>query len=406
MKKILTLTLCLAAVGSMSAQKANVDAAKKLAGKPDKIADARQLLEEAKQNPETAEQANTWYVAGQVEYGAFDANNLKAQTVPGASVDSVAMGRQLVNAYKNYLAALPLDSLPNEKGQVKPKVSKKIAEDFAKHLNDYFNFGVYFYNLGPEYRYPDAFETFYTYGDIPSLPVMAKQTLAYDPEFQSIALYNAGIAAYFAGQYQDAYRAFNKARLSGATDPTVYIYEIGSLQTMQQNDSTMQTICEDRIYDAARAGFEKFGIEPNIFVTNILNYQIAHNMADESIAMLNELIDANPESGVLYGLRAYANDRMDNSDAAEADYRKAAELPGTDLETLRFAAMKLYRAGTQKYNAIEGNGPEAAAARQAVKADYFDKAKAICERGLAEDPTDNNLRSVLDSVDYALDTYF
>lgn len=404
MKKILTLTLCLAAVGSLSAQKANVDAAKKLIGKSDKIGDARKLLEEAKQNPETAEQANTWFIAGQVEYGAFDTDNITAQTVPGASVDSVAMGRELVSAYKNFLTALPLDSLPNEKGQVKPKVSKKIAEEFAKHLNDYFNFGAYFYNK--KMYYPEAYETFCTYGEIPSLPVMAKQTIVVDPEFPPLALFNAGISAYAANEVEAAAKAFRKARLAGATDPNVYIYEIASLQTLQQRDSTMKDACDDAIYNAALAGYEKFGIDPSIFVTNVLNYQIAHDRAAEGMAMLNELIDANPESGLLYGLRAYANDRMENSEAAEADYRKAAELPGTDLETLRFAAMKLYRAGTQKFNAIEGNGPEANAAREAVKEEYFDKAKAICERGLAEDPTDSNLLNVLDSINYALDTFF
>lgn len=404
MKKILTLALCLAAVGSMSAQKATVDAAKKLTGKSDKIADARKLLEEAKQNPETKDQANTWFVAGQVEYGAFDSENVKAQTTPGAKVDSVTMGQQLINAFKNFQIALPLDSLPNEKGQVKPKVSKKIADEYAKHLNDYFNYGAYFYNQ--KMYYPEAYETFYIYGDIPSLPVMGKTLLPVDPEFPPLAFFNAGIAAYSANQVEAAADAFRRARLAGSTDPNAYIYEIASLQNIMQNDSTKKDDCNEKLYACAKAGYEKFGISQPIFVTNMLNYLIANERSAEAIAMLDGQIAENPESGFLYGLRAYANDRIDNSEAAEADYRKAAELPGTDAETLYFAAMKLYRAGTQKFNAIEGNGPEAQAARQAVKADYFEKAKAICERGLEVDPVNRNLSSVLDSVTYALDTYF
>ncbi len=47
MKKILTFALCLAAAGSISAQKQVVDQANKLAGKNDKITEARDLIKQA-----------------------------------------------------------------------------------------------------------------------------------------------------------------------------------------------------------------------------------------------------------------------------------------------------------------------------------------------------------------------
>ncbi|MDE7343374.1 MAG: hypothetical protein K2N19_05090, partial [Muribaculaceae bacterium] len=68
MKKVITMALCIAAVGSMSAQKANVDGAKKLSGKFDKIEEARNLIKQAMENPETANDANTYYVAGKIEF--------------------------------------------------------------------------------------------------------------------------------------------------------------------------------------------------------------------------------------------------------------------------------------------------------------------------------------------------
>lgn len=68
MKKILTLALCLTAVGSMSAQKENVDQAAKMSGKIDKIADARALINQAKENPATANDVRTYYVAGKLEF--------------------------------------------------------------------------------------------------------------------------------------------------------------------------------------------------------------------------------------------------------------------------------------------------------------------------------------------------
>lgn len=72
MKKLLFIALCTAAVGSVSAQKANVDAAKKLAGKIDKIEEARALIKEAIANPETKDQANTYVIASDIELKAYD----------------------------------------------------------------------------------------------------------------------------------------------------------------------------------------------------------------------------------------------------------------------------------------------------------------------------------------------
>ena len=72
MKKMLTMALCLAAVASAGAQKANVEGAKKLSGKFDKIEEARNLIKQAMQNPEIKNDANTHYVAGDMELDAYD----------------------------------------------------------------------------------------------------------------------------------------------------------------------------------------------------------------------------------------------------------------------------------------------------------------------------------------------
>lgn len=53
MNRFLSLALCLAAIGSVSAQKANVDQAAKLSGKTDQLNQARNLIKQAMENPET-----------------------------------------------------------------------------------------------------------------------------------------------------------------------------------------------------------------------------------------------------------------------------------------------------------------------------------------------------------------
>ena len=140
MKKILTFALCLAAAGSISAQKQVVDQANKLAGKNDKITEARDLIKQAAANPETQNDARTYFVAGKIEFDAFD-NSFKKQMInpKDPSVNPLEMGEQLLNGYQEFLKALSLDSVPNAKGEIKPKFSKDIASKINGHFNDYFN---------------------------------------------------------------------------------------------------------------------------------------------------------------------------------------------------------------------------------------------------------------------------
>ena len=135
MKKLMTFALCFAAVGSMSAQKANVDAAKKLSGKPDKIEEARSLIQQAMENPETANDAQTYFIAGKIEFDAFD-KDLTNSMINPASVDNVKMGQNLINGYHNFVKALPLAAVPNEKGKVDTKTPKSIVSTLKGHAND------------------------------------------------------------------------------------------------------------------------------------------------------------------------------------------------------------------------------------------------------------------------------
>ena len=108
MKKLFIIALCAAAIGSASAQKANVDGAKKLAGKVDKIGDARNMLKEAKANPETQTQPNTYIIAADVEYKAYDAlkKNLGLADVNSEPAKVAEMDAYLLTAYPEILAAI------------------------------------------------------------------------------------------------------------------------------------------------------------------------------------------------------------------------------------------------------------------------------------------------------------
>lgn len=402
MKKILTMALCLTAVGSMSAQKDAVDQAAKLSGKIDKISDARALINQAVSNPETANDVRTYYVAGKLEFDAFDEGFKKRAINPDdPAVNLIDMGNELVNGYNYFIKALPLDSVPNEKGQIKPKHSKDIISRINGHHNDYFNFGGEMFNN--KHYYPEAYNAFMIYGDIPSQPWADKAVKAVPDSVVALAYHYAGIGAYSGNELQAALKAFEKARKAGITDPQNFVYEIACWQNIALRDSTLEETAKKEIEGIARAGYDQFGISNPLFLNNLVNALLQQGRNDDAVALIGTQISKTPDVPFLYGLRGYVNDRRGDDEASIADYRKASSFDNADIETLKNAAKKIYTSGTVIWNGIEGNQPEK---RQDVKVNYFEAAKAIAERAQTLDPSDNDVNYILENINYALETYF
>lgn len=402
MKKILTFALCVAAAGSMSAQKQVVDQAQKLAGKNDKIAEARGLIQQAASNPETQNDARTYFVAGKIEYDAFD-NSFKKQMINpnDPSVKPLEMGEQLINGYNNFMKALSLDSVPNAKGEIKPKFSKDIASRLSGHFNDYFNAGGSFYN--EKKFYPEAYEAFMIYGQMPSKPYASKEVKSTPDSVVNTAFFNAGISAYAGNNLEAGANAFKHARLNNSDNPQNYIYELACWQYLAGQDSTKVDRAKNEILEIAQAGHKKFGLSQPIFVNNLINSLVLDNKIDEALAEVNALVAANPENASLYGLRGYVNDRKGDDEASVEDYKKAASLPEVDFETLKNAAKKIFKVGTQKWNNIEGATPEQ---RNEIKTKYFQYAKDITDKAKAMNAEDSDLQYVIENIDYALETFF
>lgn len=405
MNRFITIALCLAAVGTAGAQKANVDQANKLAGKPNELNNARNLIKQAMENPETANDARTYFVAGKIEFDAFDkATTAKMINPDDPTAKPAVMADELMNGYKYFLKALPLDSVPNEKGQVKPKYSKDILNKITGHANDFFTAGANYFN--EKMYYPQAYEAFMVYGDLPASGMMGKASALIPQEQIGTAYFNAGLSAYSGNDVEKSAEAFKKARNAGYDQKEAYIYEIACWQTIAQKDEARTKEAQDHIMDVAKAGNEKFGIEEPIFINNMINSLVVDNKIDEALNQLNSVIAANPDNANLLGLRGYVYDRADNDDASEADYRKAADMANVDFETLKNASKKIFRVGTKKWDSIEGTSAEAAQARKDVKANYFDVAKSIAEKAEGMNPGDSDLQTLMESINYVLETYF
>lgn len=399
MKKFLSMALIAATAIAANAQKATVDQAAKLAGKDNN--QARELLKQAMENPETANDVRTYYVLGKMEFDAYDKALSKQMINPqDPSVNPVEMANEIINGYNAFIKALPLDSLPNEKGQIKPKHSKDMIGKMNGHHNDYWNAGGALYEA-KDY-YPGAYTAFMIYGDMPSKPWASKNLAAIPDSTINTAYFNAGISAYAGNALEDAAKAFKSARLKGTDNPQNYIYEIACWQYIANNDSTKAELAKTNIGEIAQAGFQKFGVTQPLFLNNLVNSYIIDNQIEKALELVNGQLASN-EAPWLYGLQGYIYDRMNKDDESVAAYKKAAKLDGVDFETLKNAAKKVFRVGTSKLNEADPNN---AAARTQIKTDYFDYAKQLANQAKALNADDPNLNDVIESIDYAISTYF
>lgn len=403
MKKLLTFALCLAAIGTMGAQKATVKAAKGMSGDPSKIEEARKLINEAMQNPETANDAETYYVAGKIEFDTFD-KELTSKLI-GQTVDPLKMGQELINGYNQFLKALPLDQQPNEKGKVKPRFTKDITNKIKGYQNDFNQAGVDFYNARK--YYPEAYESFMIFAEMPDMEIMKNEKFNIPDTIRGEVYYYAGNAALFGNEFEKASEAFRKARKIGFTKPEAYSQELACWQTVVQRDSTMAETAKQKINEIAEEGNAKFGMSQPVFFFNIINFLVLDDKFDEALAKTNPMIEANPNDPALYGLRGFIYDRYGKDEESVADYKKSASFENANFEQLREAAAKIYRVGADKYNNINGNGEAEKAARLDVKNNYFQVAKDITVRAKAmATGEDSRLDYLIENIDYALTTFF
>lgn len=407
MKKILTLALCATVATASFAQKATVDAAKKLAGKVDKIEEARTLIQEAIANPETAKEADTYKVAGDIEWKAYDNQRYKLSLNPqDPKVDPLMMANNLLNGYKYYLQVLPLDSLPNAKGEIKPKYSKGIISDIAKKYDGFEQAAMVFYQN--QQLFPEAYEAFYLAGEIPGMAMLGKNAPQVPDTIRATAFYNAAQCAFGSNppHLREAAQGFKNARNLGYREGNnpydIYLYELSCWQrALQDNPDDIEA--KQNVRQLSEDGLKEYGPSQMIFMRNIIYPLLEDNKNDEAIALLNQYCAEYPTNGDVIGLRAYVNGRIGNEEASLADYLKAVEMPGVDYATLQNAADKLYRTGVEKFNTIDLGDR---VARNDIKVNYFEKALNIAKQSKELYPSNTDVDRIIDNLEYALSEYF
>lgn len=317
MKRVLlTVALCVAASASF-AQKKVVNEAQSIAkGSNADFGEARTLIKGALENPETKDDAKTWYVAGFIEDQQFNAE--RAKQILGQQPNEPVMYEALYGILPYFQKAYELDQLPNEKGKVKPKYTKDIKSILSANHVYLFNGGAYYFD---KQEYKKAYDFFNQYVEISELPMFAgTQTAEKDSTFMTVQFY-AAAAASLAKDSRLAIAALERAKNTPYRQYDVYqylCYEYGEARTAQDSVMLEKTFEE---------GMQVFP-DSTFFLNNLINTYIYSNRNEKALEMLNVAIQKNPNDANLYnvmgrvyetGLKDYANAEKNFQIALEKD---------------------------------------------------------------------------------------
>lgn len=317
MKRVLlTVALCVAASASF-AQKKVVNEAQSIAkGSNADFGEARTLIKGALENPETKDDAKTWYVAGFIEDQQFNAE--RAKQILGQQPNEPVMYEALYGILPYFQKAYELDQLPNEKGKVKPKYTKDIKSILSANHVYLFNGGAYYFD---KQEYKKAYDFFNQYVEISELPMFAgTQTAEKDSTFMTVQFY-AAAAASLAKDSRLAIAALERAKNTPYRQYDVYqylCYEYGEARTAQDSVMLEKTFEEGMLVFPDSA----------FFLNNLINTYIYSNRNEKALEMLNVAIQKNPNDANLYnvmgrvyetGLKDYANAEKNFQIALEKD---------------------------------------------------------------------------------------
>lgn len=143
MKRISLICAALAAAFTMSAQKALVDEVKNdIKSNSANAQNALTKIQPALTNPESAQQAYTWFTAGQAALTAYDhLRAMEGLSPQGLTPEQKATaGNDMLQAFEYFTKALPLDQVPDAKGKVKPKYTKDIESKINPRTTNYCGF--------------------------------------------------------------------------------------------------------------------------------------------------------------------------------------------------------------------------------------------------------------------------
>lgn len=368
----------LVSAASVFSQAEKIKEAKKLAGgeTPD-FAKAISTINEALQNPATANDVEAWYTKGLIYSKQFDFEDDKRFQVPPQTPDINIQSEAAYNAYKTWLIADSLDVIesqnnPKRKGKLKyhNEIVKKVYNYNTK--NYFSNYGAILFQSGK------AAEANKVFADVVNLP---ETNL-----FKGYDKINP----------QDSVFIFAKENYL-ITLKNVYLDILSSGDTVKA-----EKIATD--------AHKKYPEDPYFF-TFVLQHDIWAGNFEQAKISLEKAIQMNPNNSVYYLVRAKINGmKAETRPAADADYKKVLSMNPESYDITYAYGDYKKMVGDDHYEEainVERKDPaKAKAEREQFVANYNEAINYIEKARAMKSPADPGLLDNLAKVYAKLRSYY
>ncbi len=413
-KTALTVVLLLSVICAFG-QKSAVKQALREANKFENpnFQEARNLISAALENPETMNNANTWYTAGTIETKIYDTDLAKKQLGQPLS-DEGAMYEALVKSYDYYLKAVSLDSLPNEKGKIKPVYTKKVKKTLVQNINGYLNAAAHYYNSG---NFQGAYDAWGIFLEIPQLPFMQGESgLPHDSIYAEIR-FNRAVAAINTGDTNLKLEALNAAKEDkGETQMTIYNTLITEYEMLRD------TVNLENILEEAEATFKNTLVEAidnqgnpikdengnvvmrkeNNYTLKLVNIYIFKGEYNKAIEKLDNVLAEDPENAEFWNVKGNLYEQT-NTDQAIACFEKAVQINPDYADAIGNIGRIYFNQAVQKNNDVSTlSNAEYLKVRESEILPLFRKALPYYEKAYKLDSTNGDYRYALRSIFYNL----
>jgi tetratricopeptide (TPR) repeat protein len=342
-----------------------------------KLEEALQTINEAVDpTAENAEKTinwpRTWEVRGEIYQAIYQS---KDKSVKGLSEDP------LTEALNSYKKALDLD----EGG----KFSNSLKVKLTLLTNDLTNQAVEAFN---DEDYNKALRSFEQILAIQEIPIIERDSPG---AIDTVIIFNAGLAAYNAENYDKAIEYYRKAAATGYNEARTYSLIANSYQLKKDTIGALKALQE---------GFEKYP-EDNVVLTSMIQIYLDMNKTEDAMRYLSMAIEKEPNNATYHFAQGTLYERMKNNQKAIESYDKAIKADPNFFNAYYNLGALYYNEGVKQIevaNAVPTNQNDVYEAELKKADEWFKKALPYMEKCYQLKPDDNMTKESLKNLYYRL----